>query len=481
MVRLRQARRLKARTDFFVRSGIMYSVNRTRLITLFFIAVLVLAGSAHPVVYAQTAKDVEARRAQLQRELEEEEKAIAAQTLLLQAKQKDTATVAGEINLLKSQIAKAQASIKAKKVAIDGLQSDIVARTTKIKALDAKIKEQQASLSELLRQVRDTQQLSLAEVVLDERNLTEVFQDVDDADAIQVSLDAAFRNMRASQSTARQEQIALEQKKNAEYDAQQAIEAERKKIEQKEAERQVVLAINKTQENSYATLLAERQRRAAQIRAQLFGLRDSAPIPFGKALEYANLASQKTGVRPAFILAILQQESSWGANVGTCNRPGDAKKWQDIMPGQSDIAKGLSKRDDESAFLRIVKELGFNPDGVPLSCPWGNGWGGAMGPAQFIPTTWELLKGRISSLLGGGVPNPWEPHDAFMASAIYLSDLGAADKTPTAERTAACRYYSGQNCYKPNGTAGPGLTYGTQVVAKALNIQTTMIDPLQNN
>src|SRR6185436_5134144 len=119
-------------------------------------------------------------------------------------------TVSGEITLLKSQIAKAQAGIKAKKAAIEGLQGDIAARTTKIKTLDAKIKEQQASLSELLRQVRDTQQISLAEVVLDERRLSEVFQDVDDADAIQVSLDAAFAEMRQTQDVARKEQVALE-------------------------------------------------------------------------------------------------------------------------------------------------------------------------------------------------------------------------------------------------------------------------------
>ena len=38
----------------------------------------------------------------------------------------------------------------------------------------------------------------------------------------------------------------------------------------------------------------------------------------GDALVYAQEAGKKTGVDPAFILAILQQESNLGANVGSC-------------------------------------------------------------------------------------------------------------------------------------------------------------------
>lgn len=94
------------------------------------------------------------------------------------------------------------------------------------------------------------------------------------------------------------------------------------------------------------------------------------------------------------------------------------------MPGPEDIAQGLSKRNDEAAFLRITQALGLNADTVPLSCPYGNGWGGAMGPSQFIPTTWELYQSRIATVTGNNPPNPWNAEDAFAATAIYLKDLG---------------------------------------------------------
>ncbi len=100
-----------------------------------------------------------------------------------------------------------------------------------------------------------------------------------------------------------------------------------------------------------------------------------------------------------------------------------------------------------------------------------------MGPAQFIPSTWELFKGKLGGSLGVDADsvNPWNPEHAILATATYMSDLGAATQGYSAERNAACRYYSGRAC----GGSGPANTfYGDQVMAKAENIQLTMIDPL---
>jgi len=44
----------------------------------------------------------------------------------------------------------------------------------------------------------------------------------------------------------------------------------------------------------------------------------SQKIEFGTALSYANDVNSKLGVDPAFLLAILTQESNLGANVGQC-------------------------------------------------------------------------------------------------------------------------------------------------------------------
>ncbi|MDP2651263.1 MAG: hypothetical protein Q8O98_01580, partial [bacterium] len=57
---------------------------------------------------------------------------------------------------------------------------------------------------------------------------------------------------------------------------------------------------------------------------------------------------------------------------------------------------------------------------------------------------------------------------------LLLRDNGAGAQSYAAERTAACKYYSGRNC-----SFSPAATYGNQVMAKANTIKLTMIDPLK--
>ena len=102
-----------------------------------------------------------------------------------------------------------------------------------------------------------------------------------------------------------------------------------------------------------------------------------------------------------------------------------------------------------------------------------------MGPAQFIPSTWQLLETRIASALNQSISavSPWNPQDAFVASALYLSDLGAVAGSYTSERTAACKYYSGQAC----GAVKGNTAYATSVLSLTNNIQENEINPLEGD
>jgi hypothetical protein len=137
--------------------------------------------------------------------------------------------------------------------------------------------------------------------------------------------------------------------------------------------------------------------------------------------------------------------------------------------------KVMNPTRDVPPFLIITGELGLDPHNTLVSCPQSVGWGGAMGPAQFIPSTWMIVRDKVASYLGKSTTNPWDPIDAFMASSIYLADLGAGKGGYSAERNAACRYFSGSACSKSSLIAG----YGDSVIVKATNIQENMIDVIQ--
>jgi membrane-bound lytic murein transglycosylase B len=243
-------------------------------------------------------------------------------------------------------------------------------------------------------------------------------------------------------------------------------------------QKKTLLADSQNKEKSYAQVLADRQAKAAKIRAILFPLVDAGAIPFGTALAYAEQASAKTGVRAALILGILQQESNLGANVGRC-------VITDLSTGQTKNVtsgyvwkNGIHPTRDLPLLQKILGNLGRDPLTTRVSCPIAGvpGYGGAMGPTQFIPSTWNIVAGKAASYLGKDTADPWNPADAIMASAILLQGNGAAAGTYEAERNAACKYYSGRVCSAAKHIA----SYGNQVMGRASNIQLTMIDPLQN-
>lgn len=415
------------------------------------------------------------RKAQLEAELARVEDEIKQNKALLSSKQKETASIARDVDILTYQINQAKLNIRAKELEISRLGGDINRRVVLIGELSDEIEEEKTYLAELLRKTKELDQITPVEVILANDSLSGMFSDLDSFSFIQSTMHQSFAVIRDSQNQASLEKISLEAKRNAEIDARKVIETEKANIERIEREKQNLLRMSKSEEAVYQQVLADRERERAAIRSALFELRDTAAIPFGQAVDLALAVQQQTGVRAAFILAIITQESNLGQNVGTCNRPGDppSKSWRKIMPGPE--ADRRSSRDDQTVYLRLMRELGLNPDVQPLSCPYGSGWGGAMGPSQFIPTTWEPYKSRISAITGNNPPSPWRPIDAFTASGLLLRDLGAAAGGYTNERRAALRYYAGGNWNKP-----ANAFYGDSVMRIATNIQ-NQINILQNN
>jgi membrane-bound lytic murein transglycosylase B len=311
----------------------------------------------------------------------------------------------------------------------------------------------------------------LPEVILGNQDISEFFSDVDSFQAIKRDLQELFKEIRQTKDLTEKEKEALDKAQDKELDTKAAVESQKKEVEKNEKEKQYLISVNKTQEKTYEQVIADRQAKAGEIRAKLFKLAGgSAAIPFGTALTYAQSASAKTGVSPAFVLAILTQESSLGANVGKCYVTDTTTGAGANTAGTKNFSNVMKAPRDTVPFLEITNRLGFSWKSTVVSCPIAGvaGYGGAMGPAQFIPSTWKIFDDRLKSVLGRD-SNPWNPEDAFMASSMYLGDLGASSGTYSSEIKAACRYY---------GTGGSTCSYGRSVMKLRDSIQAD-IDYLQ--
>jgi peptidoglycan hydrolase CwlO-like protein len=440
--------------------------NTIKVLTLT-LALLLCGGLASQTNAQESNQDQsrEERRQQLRSELESIQSEIDQQEQRLQKQRQERRSLERDVSILESEIQKAQLEVRKKDIRLNELTDQIGSKENRIEELTDKSERLKESLAELVRRRARVSDVSLVSMAFSNESLSEFFQDIDNAQSINNSMQNKFAQLRDTRSNVEEQKTNLANRKTEVASVRQSLAAEKQKIERKEAEKEDLLAVARSEERTYQDVLEEKEQRAQQIRNELFALRDTSAIPFGQALEYARNVNDSTGVDPAFLLAILRQESNLGKNVGTCNRPQDpeSKSWRNIMKPSRDI----------QPYKRITNRLGLDPDTQPLSCPYGNGWGGAMGPAQFIPSTWSLYEDRIASAVGVETPNPWEPQHAFMASGIYLSDLGADAGTYNAKRRAALKYYSGSNWRSPSVQF-----YGDQVMQKAQDIQQNMIDPI---
>jgi peptidoglycan hydrolase CwlO-like protein len=391
----------------------------------------------------------DSQRATLQTQLDQINAEIQQSQGELATKQKERTSLERDVAILDAKILMAKLSIKERDLTLQQIQNNIKDKEQGINALDTRAAKGQESLAQILRHTREIDDTSLAVLALG-GTLSDLFTDIDNFQTIQKALGNAFTEMATVRADLSARKQALEDQQQEEQDLRQIQVLQQKELQGAEKEKKDLVTSARGQESVYLQLISSKQRSAEQIRAALFSLRDTGAVSFGDISSYAREAGKKTGVRPALILGILSEESNLGQNLGSGN-------WRvDMNPTR-----------DQPIFQQICAGLGLNPDSQPVSKkPW-YGWGGAMGPAQFIPSTWQLYSQRIASATGQNPPSPWDARTATYATALLMMDNGADEQTPQAERRAALRYLAG---WKNAGKSAYAF-YGDAVMELAAKFQ----------
>jgi peptidoglycan hydrolase CwlO-like protein len=377
------------------------------------------------------------------------EASIDQYTQEIQNKQSEAQSLANQIAIFDLQIQQAQAEIDATNLTIAQLTSAIKVKEAGIAQKEKEIKDQNAILASYLRQVARSDAKSLLEFILKNEKFSDFFNDLNSLSNVKNEIQQTLETIKNLKEKLTEEKDALEADKAEQLQLKSIQSKQKAGIESSKKQKQKLLDQTKGQEKTFQQLLAKAKQDLDTIKNQPYDLALGFKMTFEEALSHALPASQRTGVRAAFIMAIVKIESDWGGNVGKGN-------WRTDMAPR-----------DFDAFQNITASLGLNPDSTPVSKKPSYGWGGAMGPAQFIPSTWILYADAVANLTGRRPASPWNIEDAFTASGLMLAGSGADKQTYASEVKSAKMYIAGARW----NTSLTARIYANNVMAQATKIQ----------
>lgn len=390
-------------------------------------ALLVAAPLGASAATQQEVQDLISKR---NAQIAELEQLISSYENLAAEKRKTATTIQDQIKVLGDDIKRANLEIKSLSLTISKLDLNITKTKQDIGLTELRIDSARDSLRVSMAALsRGDHETPVAELLKGEP-VSSFFNELYDLYFLQSSIQRNLGTLKAARAELASMQNTLEDQRIEQEQLKRLQELSRKSAESKKGAQKNLLTQVKKEEDQVKKKITLTKQDIQNIREQITYL-IKAGVGVEDAIKYGQLAATRLGIRPAFLLALLEVESRLGQNVGKGN-------WKVDMPPR-----------DHEAFLKITAELGLNPDTTPVSKKPSYGWGGAMGPAQFIPSTWMGYRNEVARLTGHNPPSPWSIEDSFTAAALKLSRSGAASKTREGETAAAKSYISGSaSCTK---------------------------------
>jgi hypothetical protein len=420
------------------------------------ILIAILVGLFTPYLFegtglalAQTSSDEEEK--QMEAKIKELEEKISKYRTGVITNQQRVKTLQSEVSILDDEIEKAELEIKRIDLIVNKLDTKIGEKKVVIREIEREMDLEKTALSELIREISKYDDVSYLEIILARAQLSDFLSEVRSLENFQDQIQQALDKINNFKSNLEQEKNVLSDEKDEQLGLKGVQNEQRAILDIKKKEKKTLLEQTKGQEQLFAQLVKKTQFDIEAVKNRLYYLKgfiSGESLRFEDAYKYAKFASIYTGVRPAFLLAILSRESELGKNVGTGT-------WrEDMKPSQRPY------------YLQICEELNLSPDTYPVSRRQWYGWGGAMGPAQFMPATWLGYKDRVAEITGNNPPSPWNIKDAFVAAALYLANKGANQQNYNAEWKAAMMFLAGSNWTKSYLSF-----YGDQVMILAKQLQ----------
>lgn len=403
-----------------------------------FLAIFGIAGFAD----ADVNDEIEERNKQIQ-ELQQQ---IQATEVELGERQQERRTLENEIGTMNAEIRGVQLRIQSLDLEIMSADEQIGEIISILEELQIQMDIHRSAIGVYIRNIYEADQESLANILLKNDSLSEFFNKLDDIEMVQQNLKTQMAQIRIAKTQLEQKSDDLQGKKVEAGLLRQIQASEKWSLDSKKNEKNQILTVTKGEESRFQEVINDKQTNINRLRSQIQFLVDQG-LTVEDAVRYAKMAAIGAGIRPAFLLGLLEVETRLGRNIGSGN-------WEDDMylcyirlatiyyPHREAHYRKRAET-EKKAFFTIVDKLGLDPKSVKVSKEPAYGCGGAMGPAQFIPSTWLAYEERVTAITGNNPPSPWSFEDAFTASAIKLAAGGATAQTRASEVRASKAYISG--------------------------------------
>lgn len=349
-------------------------------------------------------------------------------------------TIESILGVLDGEIGSLEASISETQKSLNEIQQQVGNKEHELLLKEDEIDKRKVFLASYVRKLSSLDKKSTLEVLLEKNRVSEYFQEIENIIVFEERLGGLLRDLKKSKEELKGQKEDLEEVKSERMSLFAMQEEQRISLEKTKKDREDLLAETKQEQGSVLNMIEKSNAVASRLSSEITALQSlGTKIDFADAVTEAKAVSDLTGVRAAFLLGVLKVESNMGSNVG------GGRYETDMNPAQWD------------RFKNICQELGYNPKDRPVSrkpCyrdSSGNcsGWGGAMGPAQFMPSTWMGYRDQVSALTGHQPADPWNLRDALTAMGLKLAKVGGVtDHNKTAEKKAASMYLAGGNWEK---------------------------------
>jgi len=363
----------------------------------------------------------------VQKQISNLDSGIKKKTAEMNIAEREIAIMEKEIQMVELQKEETQIFIEQIEMQIQDVSEDITNK-------EATIEYKKNIIKEYLKQIYEDDSTSFLETLLSEEHLSQSWTNLQFSQELQDKMGEALIKMKHEKMELDKNKKVLDEQQEEQNQLYIIQEAQQAAVQSDKNSKDKFVKALQSKKNNLKSDKESVEKIKKVLKDEIYSLKSAGvSMSMQTALDFAQFASNKTGVRPAFLLGLMKVESNLGNNVGSGNYKTDMRSSQ------------------HEAFLSITSKLGLDPNTTPVSRRPKSykGWGGAMGPAQMMPRTWLGYEAEVAALTGNNPPSPWDTKDAFMAAALRLSRTGANNGTREGEWKAAMRYLAGSNWDNP--------------------------------